>query len=332
MATIEKRGPGQFRAIVRRKGYPAMRQTFPTRAHAEAWARSIENPIDRGEYLDHGEASTTTLHEAIERYIREATRAKRGARQEERRLRAWQRHPIAQKTLTRLRGADFATYRDERLAKVGPNTVRLELAPISNLFKLARTEWGMEGLRNPMENVRKPTPGKARERRLEGDEEARILAECDPVMRVAVVLAIETAMRRGELASIRREWIRGRVVYLPKTKNGDPRAVPLSPRALEALDELPARIDGHILPAADLITHQFGEACERAKVEGLTFHDLRHEATSRLFERGLQLMEVAAITGHKDIRMLRRYTHLRADDLAEKLSAPLLARRSSGRQ
>jgi integrase len=112
------------------------------------------------------------------------------------------------------------------------------------------------------------------------------------------------------------------VVYLPKTKNGEPRAVPLSPRALEALDELPARIDGQILPAADLITHQFGEACERAKVEGLTFHDLRHEATSRLFERGLQLMEVAAITGHKDIRMLRRYTHLRADDLAEKLAQP----------
>jgi len=319
MATIEKRGPGQFRAIIRRKGYPPMRETFPTRALAEAWARSIESPIDRGEYVDQGEASTTTLHQAIERYIREATRAKRGARQEERRLRAWQRHPLAGKTLTRLRGSDFADYRDERLAEVAPNTVRLELAPISNLYKLARTEWGMEGLRNPLVNVRKPSPGRARERRLEPGEEGRILAECDLVMRGVVILATETAMRRGELASLRREWIRGRVAYLPQTKNGEARAVPLSPKALQALADMPARIDGRVCPAADLITHQFREACERAQVDGLRFHDLRHEATSRLFERGLQLMEVAAITGHKDIRMLKRYTHLRAEELAEKL-------------
>ena len=60
-------------------------------------------------------------------------------------------------------------------------------------------------------------------------------------------------------------------------------------------------------------------AIRRAVIENLRFHDLRHEATTRLFEKGLNIMEVASITGHKDLRMLRRYTHLKAEDLARKL-------------
>jgi integrase len=90
--------------------------------------------------------------------------------------------------------------------------------------------------------------------------------------------------------------------------------------ALEALAALPARIDGRVTPPADWITHGFADLCDRLGIDGLTFHDLRHEATSRLFERGLNVMEVAAITGHRDLRMLRRYTHLRAEDLARKLA------------
>jgi integrase len=113
----------------------------------------------------------------------------------------------------------------------------------------------------------------------------------------------------------RRTW------HIPHTKNGTPRTVPLSSRAVETLQELPRRIDGGVwaLQRADGITQAFDRIRQQAGINGLNFHDLRHEATSRLFEKGLNIMEVASITGHKDLKMLKRYTHLRAEDLATKL-------------
>ncbi|BBF65303.1 site-specific integrase [Acidithiobacillus sp. 'AMD consortium'] len=104
----------------------------------------------------------------------------------------------------------------------------------------------------------------------------------------------------------------------PDSKTGDPRRVPLSSRALAVLDALPRRMDGEVWGVrADSITQAFARACHRAGIEDLRFHDLRHEATSRFFEKGLNPMQVAAITGHKTLQMLKRYTHLRAEDLAK---------------
>ncbi len=127
-------------------------------------------------------------------------------------------------------------------------------------------------------------------------------------------------MRRSEIRGLRWEHVDlvRRTAYLPVTKT-EPRTVPLSPRALEILRGLPRRIDGLVFPACD-IAHQFAAACERAGIENLHFHDLRHEATSRLFERGLGIQEVAAITGHRTWQMLARYTHPKAEDIAAKLA------------
>ncbi|MHB1516279.1 MAG: site-specific integrase, partial [Acidiferrobacteraceae bacterium] len=102
----------------------------------------------------------------------------------------------------------------------------------------------------------------------------------------------------------------------PETKAGTPRRVPLSTRAMAILESLPRRLDGKVWSMRpDSITRAFERVCTAAGVTGLTFHDLRHEATSRLFEKGLNPMQVAAITGHKTLQMLKRYTHLRAEDL-----------------
>jgi integrase len=135
---------------------------------------------------------------------------------------------------------------------------------------------------------------------------------------------IETAMRRGEIAALRWEEINLKkcTAHLPKTKTEVPRTVPLSKAAIAALKELPQRLDGKVFTLqAESMSQAFERACEphRANVKGLRFHDLRHEATSRLFEKGLNVMEVAAITGHKTLDMLKRYTHLRAEDLAKRL-------------
>jgi integrase len=141
-----------------------------------------------------------------------------------------------------------------------------------------------------------------------------------------VTLALETGMRLGELLTLQWEQIKldRKVAYLPITKNGEARTVPLSPKAIEVLKAIPRHLNNPKVfwswTRPDSFQNAWRRTVAKAEISDLKFHDLRHEATSRLFERGLRLPEVAAITGHKTWQMLRRYTHLRAEDLAIKLA------------
>jgi len=135
-------------------------------------------------------------------------------------------------------------------------------------------------------------------------------------------LLTETAMRRGELSKLRWEQIdfKNSVARLIDTKNGEDREIPLSSRAISALKSLPRRFDGKVVGMTpDAITRAFKRSCDRAGIEDARIHDLRHEGVSRLFEAGLDLMEVASVSGHKTLGQLKRYTHLKAADLAKKL-------------
>lgn len=209
---------------------------------------------------------------------------------------------------------------------IGPNTLRLEFALVSHLFEVARKEWGMETLQNPIKAFRKPRLPPGRDRRLEAGEEAALLAHCratsNLVLEVLITVAVETAMRRRELVKL--DWaevnLARRMVRLRDTKNGRPRVVPLSTRAVAALQRLTMPHSGSVFGMGNnAITVRFGKACKACRIVGLTFHDLRHEATSRLFEKGLSLMEAATITGHQSLQMLQRYTHLRPSDLLNRL-------------
>lgn len=129
-------------------------------------------------------------------------------------------------------------------------------------------------------------------------------------------------MRRGEISSIIWEDIdlQKRIIYLWDTKNGEDRQVPLSSKAVELIESIPKRNDGRLFGmTAHAISYAFIRACKRVKLEDLHFHDLRHEAISRMFEKNLNVMEVGAISGHKTLQMLKRYTHLNAEELALKL-------------
>jgi integrase len=181
---------------------------------------------------------------------------------------------------------------------------------------------------NPISDIKKPPPSKPRDRRLEGGEEAKVLAACregrnkliEPITR----FAIETGMRRGELLALTWKDINldNRTLHIEHTKNGHPRTIPLSSEAVNLLRGLEALSErtGNVFPMTrNSLKLAWQRVVKRAGVEDLHFHDLRHEAISRFFERGLSIPEVALISGHRDPRMLFRYTHLKAEDLAHKL-------------
>ena len=182
----------------------------------------------------------------------------------------------------------------------------------------------MEGLSNPVKSIRMPSPPSGRDRRLQPGELEKILESTSEEMNQVIRFALETAMRRGELGGMTWDMVdlKKRTVTLPDTKNGQKRIVPLSSVAVTILkDRLSTRrIDEEVWNIGlDAISQNFANACQKAGISGLHFHDLRHEATSRLFENGFNPMEVSAITGHKTLQMLKRYTHLKAEDLAERM-------------
>jgi integrase len=322
MASIRKKGDLQWHAQIRRKGYPPATKTFTTRNEAQAWVQIVESEMVRGVFVDRSEAEATTLAEALERYAREVSVHKKTKTKEESIIRGWLARPLASRSLAAVRSIDLAKYRDDRLKEAGAATVRNELALLSHLFTVAAKDWNM-GIQNPVSAVRKPAPVKGRDRRLSDDEIDKIINATESVELPAILrLLTETAMRRGELSKLRWEDIdlKSCVARLRDTKNGDDREVPLSSRAVAALRGMPRRIDGKVFGlSGDGITRAFARACARAEVDDARIHDLRHEAVSRLFEKGLNPVEAAAVSGHKTLAMLKRYTHLKAADLAKKL-------------
>ena len=375
MATYRKRGPHQWEAQIRRRGFPAQSKTLNTKAEAEAWAQMIESEMSRGVWLSRSAAEATTLYDALERYEREITPGKKSAAGEQSFLRIWRATAMAKSLMATIRSADVAKLRDQWLKEYEPSTVLRRLAVLSHVFTIARKEWGMESLSNPVELVRKPRPNDARTRRIvvevpqlgsgdvgeessqrnSGDGELeRVLAASGSILLPSVVwLAVETAMRRSEIAGLRWEHIdlERRVAHLPSTKNGSSRDVPLSTRAVNifiALQKADGELeegendsaveDGRVFRIrSDAVTRAFERAVVRARtvylsnckdsrtkpdpryLTDLRFHDLRHEATSRLADI-FPLHELTKITGHKDPRMLMRYYHPRAEDLAKRLA------------
>ena len=324
MAAIEQLPSGLWRARVRRGGHPTQSKSFHLRADAEAWARKLESEQERGTWRDSSEAEDTTLAECLDRYTREHVPRKRAPARERSHVDALRALPFTSRAVARVRSADVAAARDAWTA-VGhaPATIVRRLAVLSRVFNVARREWGMESLANPIEAVTKPHVANARTRRVSDAELDAICAATGSAELSAVLrLAVETAMRRGELCALRWEHVdlKDRTAHLPHTKNGQARDVPLSSRAVAILHALPRRIDGQVFGSRpDSVTQAFERAVQRAGLDDLHFHDLRHEATSRLSEKLPNLIELAAVTGHKDLRMLKRYYHPRAADLAKKL-------------
>lgn len=357
MALIRRRGK-RWQAVIRRNGWPKQSRGFGARADAEVWARELETEMDRGVFVRRDLAESTTLKELIERYAAEVVPDHRGREPETLRCTALANTEPAGRIVATLRRRDFNDYARARLKLRKPATVRREIQLFHAIIEWARDEETIYIPDNPARRVKLPALNNERQRRLLDGEEARLLAACELSerqrsgggtfedcgtltwwLRPLVVLAIETAMRRGELLALK--WpdvdLERRIARLHTSKNGKPRNVPLSSRAIAAMRALPRAINGPVIPASPnavklawirlrtrarrvYLAHCLEEGLrDKGLFSNLRFHDLRHEATSRIAERVPNVVELSAITGHLDLNMLKRYYHPNAEQLAAKL-------------
>lgn len=339
MASITKRGAYQFQVLIRRTGYEKQCKTFETLQDAEAWARSIESRMDTGVFISSREADSTTLGEALQRYGVEVTPNKRAYTSELNRIKYWQKHPLALRPLSKIRSKDIAEYiaerqqhtfvRNGKTYHLSNNTIRLELAVISHVFTVAMKRWGMETLDNPVKKTEIPRPAPGRIRRLEGNEQERLLEACAKTragtswLSFAVNLALFTGMRACEILSI--EWrqvrLEQRYIALNLDENGSCRDVPLSTKAVALLQAIPHTDSSRVIPAfgcTENLDGEFRQAVNIANIENLKFHDLRHEAASQA-AKVLLPQELAKAYGWVSLQMIMRYYHPTAYELASKL-------------
>ena len=347
MATITRRESGRWQAKVRKSGAPAISRTFRTKADAEAWARKLESEQERGLWRDTSDGNRT-LDDLLDEYARERLPELRSSVTSYF-LGRW-REDFGKRRISTIAPRDMAAWRDERMKSVAASTVARELSFLRGVFAWA-IKRKLYNIDNPLAGVSAPPPPQARDRRLSNDEPARLreaLTDAprpvtgkkrsgnyrtgarNPLLLPLMVFAAETGMRRGELCLVRWEHadLKAGTLYLPAeiTKTSTSRTIPLSPAAQEVLRALPRpdsdASDGRIFPVSSprAVTQAWRRARVRAGVEDLRLHDLRHEAASSLFELGLNVMEVAAVTGHKDLRSLQRYTHIDPGHLARKIA------------
>ena len=331
MASYRKRSGG-WRAEVVKLGVRDS-QTFDTKAAAVAWAIAREAEIMAQSGTARASVSMT-VSEALGRYKRDVSPTKEGQRWEELRLDRFDRElEWVGELMGNITSEQVAQWRDGRLKKVKSSTVRREMTLLSSVFEIARREW-KTCLVNPVRDAKRPSNGPPRERRVaageinalinrlgyvEGQPPVTLLQE----LAYAFLLAIETAMRQGEILGMTAKWVnlRERFVHLPKTKNGSTRNVPLSKRAGELLAPL---LEGKgasdrlfKLESASADT-MFRKIRDELKIDGLTFHDTRHEAITRL-ARKVEVLDLARITGHKDLKSLMIYYNATASEVAERL-------------
>ncbi len=320
MASIRKMKTG-YRAELCVAGVRQSRM-FDTRAEAKAWAAEQETVMRTTKLQPAGKMLVRDL---LNRYAREVTPSKRGAHWESLRLAAMSALPVAAVQLSEVTELHIAQWRDDRAQKVQAGTVRREMVLLSHVFEVARKEWKLIAS-NPCKDVRRPKAPPHRDRRITDDEAEKICFalgwdQCAPVTQsrhrvaVAFLFAIETAMRAGEICGIRPEHIVGRTVLLPMTKNGKPRTVPLSSRAMELLGLLP---DGYFDLKPPTLDALFRRGRDIAEIENLTFHDTRHEAITRLASV-FNPLELARVVGHSNLSQLLVYYNATAEDLAGRL-------------
>jgi integrase len=330
MAAIQKRG-NAFRVRIIRKGYQTQSKTFGTRIEAIKWARKIETEIDQGvikpsktlanRMLDH----QLSFGEAAEHYIKNHSIHKRNYKTEMGTIRAlvklWGQNRVDDIDKVKI----YALRDDLILRGRSGSTINHYFNAISKIFQMLQSEWAIS-IENPIKGIKRVQANPSRTKRINGETEIALLSACaqssSELLKPIVEFAIETGMRRGEFMGLK--WadidLPSRRAFLHMTKNGEPRQVPLTLKAIQILKELKNSQHEYVFPLSkDALRRYFDKAVKIAKenwalseanpFEDFRLHDTRHEALSRLSDAGLNVIELSHISGHKTLTQLARYTH-----------------------
>ncbi|KWB50399.1 tyrosine-type recombinase/integrase [Burkholderia ubonensis] len=319
---IAKNGDVTYQAKVRRKGCPAQSKTFQNKKDAEKWMRAAEAALDRGELPKPAKPKVdglNTLADVLRRYRDTVCPEHKGGWIEVLKINIWLRQDFSKALLSDLSPTMMAAWRDDRLKEVKPSSCAREMNLLFAAINKARTEWGCS-IQDC--KVARPKSPPHRDRVLADEEEVVLLtsarASVNPHLAPAIEFALATAMRAGEIIGLHWSDIdkQRRVCRIREAKNGHPRDVPLSSKAfaaLESLDRESERVFSRL--TSDTLKHLFARLVKRCELDNLHFHDLRHTAITRYARLGMNPIQLSVISGHKDIRMLARYTHLKAEEL-----------------
>jgi integrase len=340
MAAIQKRGNG-FRVRIIRKGYQTQSKTFSTRIEAVKWARKIETEIDQGVIKPTKTLANRMLDkqlsfgEAAEHYIKNHSIHKRNCKTEtgtiKTLIRLWGQEPAQS-----IDKAKVFALRDDLLSRGrSGDTVNHYYNAISKIYQMLQTEWLM-AVDNPIKGMKRLPANPSRTKRINGETETALLLACEQstskLLKPIVQFALETGMRRGEIMGLK--WLDidlpSRRAFLHITKNGEPRQVPLTLKAVQILNEVKNEHPEQVFPLSmDALRRYFDKAISAAKLSwslqrvnpfnDLRLHDCRHEALSRLSDAGLNVIELSHISGHKTLAMLSRYTHPSHEAIFSKL-------------
>ena len=316
MAYIRKR-LGKWQCVIRVKGKPPTTKTFLIKKDAKLWGKKTELHFFR-EDNDIQKSDYPLFKECLERYRDEVVINKRSRIMETKLISYLLKESFVNYKLNFVDSRVVALYRDRALKTLKSSSVRRRLAIVSHMYTIAKKEWGYK-IENPVLNIRKPKSPEPRNRRFTNDELTKLIKgnRASPKLRLIIQIALETAMRQGEILRVKPEDINGNTLFIPIAKT-KPRTIPLTLKAMSLLNnaELPFNITGNAL------SKQFKKLCDHYEIEDAHFHDLsRQSLTNFMLERNLSVAETMMIAGHSDPRMLlRTYNNLRVEDVAKKLS------------
>lgn len=323
MASIQKRANSRYRVQIRVRGVYRS-ATFPTLGQARRWASQTEHIVYEEYHFPGPDRARHTMRELLERYSREVIpRKKPGTQRHQTTQLTWWQEQLGHLRLDQVTPARLTACR-ERLAETRqPATINRYFAVLRHAFTVAILEWGwLEA--SPLRRVRALREPQGRVRFLDEAERQRLLDACaqsaNCFLLPVVVLALSTGARKQELLSLtwrEVDFVRERLVLLI-TKTGERRSVPLTGRALVALQALHTvrRLNtALVFPRHDGkapidIRYAWQQAVRQAGLEDFRFHDLRHCCASYLAMHGASLVEIAEVLGHKTLQMVKRYAHL----------------------
>ena len=322
MAHISKQR-SLWRVRIRRKGSLPINKSFQSKVDATKWARRVERLVELGKYEDISEAGMTTLGEALERYLAEKTPEKKGSTEEAYRITKIIKAPIAQVSLAELTAGKITKYRREIAKETSNSNANRYVSLICTCLKTVIAEWDIYLPQNPCKQISKLREPAPKDDRITPEQEASIMASARQSKNIylpcIITIGMELGLRRSEIVKLRWEWIRGNQLTIIDTKNGTNRTVPLTTKIQTELNKLPRKDIGRIFGEMKSFRDAWEYCLKRAGVD-TNFHRLRHEACSRLNEKGFTIPEICAISGHKTWSSLKRYTHISPEFLEEKLN------------